>query len=85
MAVLIILCLVVIVIYFVSATEFQRIAEMKGHQGNKYFLWCLLCGPVGWAMVIALPDRDQSQDQTRPQTPAQSQAPAQSSDDLPEL
>lgn len=80
MAVLIILlCLVVIAIYFISAAEFQRIAEMKGHQGNKYFLWCLLCGPVGWAMVIALPDRNQGQGQ------AQSQAPAQSSDDLPEL
>ena len=47
------------VIYFVIAVKvsekFESIAEMKGHNG--YFWWCFWLGPVGWAMVIALPDR----------------------------
>ena len=53
-----ILLVVLIVILFVNAKtseKFEAIAEMKGHDG--YFWWCFWFGPVGWAMVIALPDR----------------------------
>ena len=35
--------------------KFESIAESKGQYG--YFWWCFLLGTVGWAMVIALPDR----------------------------
>ncbi len=45
----------VIAFFVLIARKFASIAEMKGHQG--YFWWCLLLGAVGWAMVIALPDR----------------------------
>lgn len=45
----------VIAFFVLIARKFASIAEMKGHQG--YFWWCLLLGVVGWAMVIALPDR----------------------------
>lgn len=40
----------------VAANKFEEIAEMKGHSG--YWGWCFWLGPVGWCMVIALPDRD---------------------------
>lgn len=30
----------------------------KGHSNRKYFWWCFWLGFVGWAMVIALPDRN---------------------------
>lgn len=52
---------VVIVVIFVincfAAEQFSEIASMKGHLNKKYFWWCFWLGIVGWAMVIALPDR----------------------------
>lgn len=50
-------CLVVFFVLLFSAMEFGNIAKMKGHEFDIYFWWCFLMGPVGWAMVIALPDR----------------------------
>ncbi len=49
-------CVIVLILAFLVARQFEAIAEMKGHKG--YFWWCLLFGPAGWAMVIALPDRN---------------------------
>ena len=40
-----------------AAFEMSAIAQMKGHEGTKYFWWCILFFPYGAAMVIALPDR----------------------------
>ena len=50
---------VVIAINLIVASQFEKIAIMKGHQG--YYFWCFLFGPAGWAMVIALPDRKTAQ------------------------
>lgn len=50
-------CLLMLFIYWFSAYEFRDIAELKGYDGGKYFWWCFLTGVIGWAMVIALPDR----------------------------
>ena len=47
--------IVVLIIYWLSAKEFETIARMKGHQG--YFWWCFFLGIAGWLMVVALPDQ----------------------------
>ena len=46
-----------LVLSWFIAKEFQRIAEMKGHGGKRYFWWSFFTSAAGWAMVIALPDR----------------------------
>ena len=43
------------------AWEFYNIAKIKGFPGIKYFVICLIFAPVGYLLVIALPDRGQSQ------------------------
>lgn len=53
----VIIIVVYFVIWFLAASVFQEIAEMKGHQGKRFFWWCFWVGPVGMMMVIALPDR----------------------------
>lgn len=55
MGYIIIVCIVILVISGIAALKFESIANMKGHSG--YFWWCFLLGAIGWAMVIALPDR----------------------------
>lgn len=50
-------CLLVLIIYWIASLKFRDIAEMKGHDGGKYFWWCFWTGIVDWLMVIALPDR----------------------------
>ena len=50
-------CVGLIMLAIAIAREFQRIAEMKGHGEKRWFWWCLLLPPVGFPMVIALPDR----------------------------
>lgn len=44
-----------IVLDWFIGKEFANIAAMKGHTEAKYFWWSFLMGPVGYAMVIALP------------------------------
>lgn len=39
-----------------AASKMQHIAEMKGHT-ERYWAWCFWLAPIGYAMVIALPDR----------------------------
>ncbi len=39
------------------AREFSLAASMKGWFSWKYFVYCLLLPPVGYLLVIALPDR----------------------------
>ena len=53
--VMVIFLIWIIVSWFV-AEEFQRIAAIKGFYESRYFWWCFLFGPIGWLMVIALPD-----------------------------
>ena len=56
------------------AIKFESIANMKGHTSadmighTEYFWWCFWLGAIGWAMVIALPDRNQ-QVPIRPRVP----------------
>ncbi len=48
--------LIWLIVSWFIAEEFQRIAAIKGFQEPRYF-WCsFLLGPIGWLMVIALPD-----------------------------
>ena len=57
MEILIILAAVLAIDWFAAKTMYE-IAVMKGHPQKKYFWWCFWLGFVGWAMVIALPDRN---------------------------
>ena len=57
-AVLMLIWIVMLVIGFFVAKEFQNIAEQKGHgDSSKYFWYTFLLAPYGMLMVIALPDR----------------------------
>lgn len=56
-AVIIIGILVALFIEILAACEFRNIAEMKGHDGSKYFWYCFFFSVAGWVMVAALPDR----------------------------
>lgn len=47
------------VAYFM-AKEFYRVAKDKGYPQKKYFWVCFLLGIVGYLLVIALPDRANS-------------------------
>lgn len=51
----ILVCIVILILSAITAKKFESIANMKGHSG--YFWWCFWLGVIGWAMVIALPDR----------------------------
>lgn len=72
------LTLLFVAIFFVIdwfvAKRFDEIAQMKGQPPKKYFWWCFWLGMIGWAMVIALPDRV-----------GINQKVGDSNDDLPEL
>ena len=48
--------LVVLIIQYFIAKEFQRIAEMKGHHEKRYFWITFFLWIVGMLLVIALPD-----------------------------
>ena len=61
MAYIITIWIVLLVVNGIAASKFESIAKMKGHEG--YFWWCFWLGVIGWAMVIALPDRKNIVDQ----------------------
>lgn len=48
----------VLLVNYLIAREYQRIATQKGFPGWRYFWWCFLMGIVGYIMVAALPDRN---------------------------
>lgn len=74
MLILILTLVVVLVISWLVAGRFDEIAQMKGQPPKKYFWWCFWLGMIGWAMVIALPDRGGAV-----------QTGVYTNDDLPEL
>ncbi len=83
---------IVLIVYLLicgaAASKFGSIAEMKGHEG--YFGWCFWLGPIGWAMVIALPDRkkespDYSELIASMMNQQRASLPAENDDSLPEL
>ena len=47
--------IIVLVINYIIAKQFEAIAKMKGHAGNVYFWFTFFFGVVGMLMVIALP------------------------------
>ncbi len=49
-----------LIIVYIAARSFGKIAEMKGHDGKTYFWWVFWLGIFGMMMVIALPDRNQT-------------------------
>lgn len=55
----------VLVIDFVVAKKFAKIAEMKGHDGYAYFYYVFFLGIVGMLMVVALPDNDVEENTAR--------------------
>jgi hypothetical protein len=75
MGYLIVVAIIVFAISAIVARKFEKIANMKGHQG--YFWWCFWLGIAGWAMVIALPDRSVKT--------ANGNASALAKDELPDL
>lgn len=76
---IIIIGIVSLIIGGFAATKFESIAKMKGHEG--YFWWCFWLGAIGWAMVIALPDRKS----TLGQSTVGDYEKAENNDVLPEL
>ena len=74
--------LVVIILDYFIATEFAHIAEMKGHERDRYFWFTFIFMPIGMLMVVALPDRGT----TAPKAPvAPIQTPAPKKVSLPEV
>lgn len=56
-AVIFIIAILVIVLWYFIGKEFENIANEKGYTSKKYFWWTFLLTPIGISMVIALPDR----------------------------
>ena len=63
-----------IAISWFVAQEFYKAALMKGWNSKKYFWLSFLLGPVGYLLVVALPDRGEVKHMS-----------VMVSDDLPEL
>ena len=47
----------VLVLDFLVAWEFQKIAMLKGWTSKKFFFYSFFLSLIGYLMVIALPDR----------------------------
>ena len=76
--------IIVIIVAACAASEFKKIAEMKGHNGGKYFWWSFLLGPVGMLMVVALPDRAKQVLET-PAAKTEANPEKRQDDELPDL
>ena len=85
-AVLMLIWIVMLVIGFFVAKEFQNIAEQKGHgDSSKYFWYTFLLAPYGMLMVIALPDRGIKSTGTMNEVRKEVVAKQVISDELPDL
>ena len=56
-----IVCALVIWLFWYIAKQFEEAAQKKGHTRKKYFWLCFLLGAVGYLLVVALPDRGNTQ------------------------
>ena len=54
---ILVVSIVALIIWWKAAKKFEMIAEEKGYSGQDYFWWCFWLTFVGYAMVIALPDK----------------------------
>ena len=77
--------IIILLIAYFAALEFQTIAEMKGHSEKKYFWWSFLVGFVGMLMVVALPDRSKGAANDHPAIGQAQPEESSQSDDLPDL
>ena len=57
---LIVLALVIWLIWYI-AKQFEEAAQKKGYTQKKYFWICFFLGAIGYLLVIALPDRGNTQ------------------------
>lgn len=79
-------CVFVLIIHGFASSKMNEIAVMKGYPEGGYFGWCFWLGIVGYLMVIALPDRGNTQGQSSPAASvATSVAAPDENDELPEL
>ena len=51
------LLIFLLVISYYTATQFYKVAVMKGHPEKRYFWICFWLTLPGWILVAALPDR----------------------------
>lgn len=51
------------------AKQFEEVAQKKGHTQKKYFGLCFLLGAVGYLLVVALPDRGNTQQAANDELP----------------
>lgn len=66
----------VIVIWYLLAEEFYRIAKLKGYTERKYFWYAFLFNFAGYLLVMALPNKNAITDANAKMAPL---------DDLPSL
>ena len=52
-----IVLIILIIINAKIAKNMQNIAADKGYEGKKYWHYCFWLGFIGYAMIIAMPDR----------------------------
>ena len=57
---LLVLAAILVLDYFIAKCFFE-VAEAKGHHDKKYFWICFWLGAVGYLLVVALPDRGNTQ------------------------
>jgi ABC-type microcin C transport system permease subunit YejB len=78
-AYVLLILVVVLIINFFAAGEFQDIASMKGYSDSKYFWYCFFLSIVGYLMVVALPAKT-----TAPVAPP-AKNKVDDNDELPEI
>lgn len=54
--------ILVIIVQFMFACEFENIATAKGYPEKKYFRYCFLFPIFGYLLVIALPNKEQTKE-----------------------
>lgn len=59
--------IIVLIIAFIIAIEFQEVATAKGYTSSKYFWYTFLFGIFGCLLVIALPDQRHNRNTGRKQ------------------
>lgn len=55
--IVLIVCVIVLFVWWKIAEEFYDIAVGKGHKDRKYFWYCFLLSFAGYLLVVALPDK----------------------------
>ena len=57
--------IIALIVGNIIASEFRKIAEQKGYDGEKYFWYTFLFGICGMLMVVALPDKNSARNATK--------------------